>query len=181
MGFDGKVDEVDMPVVEGIYRDVGADIEKLFNASGLSGKYELVGFNLSLDVKLKDNINPSKKKMQKRSASFSQFKESVIALLEIYNLTAQVLQVDESDRQLLEDKLSNGETISDNYNAKDLKTIMDRDSFDIKKDYTGFYLNGRITSNQPVLIVYRCEPATVLVNTTESDKINAQQILVEFF
>ncbi|MCK5289999.1 MAG: hypothetical protein KAJ56_03560 [Candidatus Aenigmarchaeota archaeon] len=181
MTFDGMIDAVDVPVIEGIYEQVGADIEEVFENSGLSGKYNLVGFNLNLDLKKKMNVDPSKKKLQKCSASFFQFKESIIGFSEIYDLNVQILQVYEKDRKLLEGKLGTGEIISDSYNAKELEIIMDRDSFELEKDYIGFYLKGGITDNRTVLIMYRLEPSAVLVNTTMADKINAEQILVEFF
>ncbi|MCK5289397.1 MAG: hypothetical protein KAJ56_00500 [Candidatus Aenigmarchaeota archaeon] len=181
MPFDGTIDAVDMPVIECIYEQISATVQKLFEDSDLSGKYNLVGFNLNLDLNKKRNLDSSKKKLQKCSASFSQFRESVIGFSEIYDLNVQILHVYENDRKLLEGKLGTGEIISDSYNAKELKIVMGRDSFELEKDYIGFYLEGGITDNRTVLIVYRLEPSAVLVNTTMADKINAEQILVEFF
>lgn len=181
MGFDGEINSLDIPVVDTVYKKIFESVEEIFEKSGLSEKYELSGFNVDFDLNLKCDVNASEKKLEQPINEDSNFVESLFDFLRIYELEFQYLQVDESERQLLEDNLNTNVNVSDNFSAKEFYTVLDKSSFDLKKDYTGFYLNGGITGNQPVLIVYRCEPATVLVNTIKSGKINAQQILVEFF
>ena len=181
MSLDGKVDAADIPVVDTFYKDVFENVEEIFRESGLSEKYELSGFNVNFELKPKSDVDSSETKLEQPIEECSDFIDSLFNFLRIYKLEFQYLQVDESERQLLEDNLNSNVNVSDCFKAKEFCTVLDKSSFDLKKDYTGFYLNGGITGYQPVLIVYCHEPATVLVNTTKSGKINAEQILVEFF
>jgi len=181
MGFDGRVDAVDIPVVDTVYKKIFENVEEIFEKSGLSEKYYLSGFNVNFDLKPKNDVNSSETKLEQPIEECSDFIDSLFNFLRIYKLEFQYLQVDESERQLLEDNLNSNVNVSDCFKAKEFFTVLDKSYFNLKKGYTGFYLNGGITGYQPVLIVYNHEPETVIVNTTKSGRINAQQILVEFF
>ncbi|NOQ38474.1 hypothetical protein GQ472_06325 [archaeon] len=173
------VDAVDIPVVDAFYGDVSDAVEEIFRKSGLSEKYDISGFIIDFELRQKINVDSSKIELKHPIDEDTDFKESLFNFLRLYKLKFQYLQVDENQRQLLEDSLNYTVKVSDIFNADEFETVLRNNP--LEKDYTGFYVYGGITGNNPVLIVYCHEPETVSVNAEMSKKITAEQILVEFF